>query len=67
VKNFFYNIEMPVRFVSSLMQAQVKSMGIELARFTINSTIGVDGLFDVAKSSFSLEPQEEDIAQALGR
>ncbi len=67
VKNFFYNIEMPVRFVSSLMQAQVKSMGIELARFTINSTIGVAGLFDVAKSSFSLEPQEKDIAQALGR
>ncbi len=67
VKNFFYNIEMPVRFVSSLMQAQVKSMGIELARFTINSTIGFLGFFDVAKSSFALEPQEKDIAQALGK
>lgn len=67
VRNFFFNIEMPVRFVSSLFQAQLKAMGIELARFTINSTIGVAGFFDVAKSSFALEPQEKDIGQTLGK
>jgi phospholipid-binding lipoprotein MlaA len=67
VRNFFFNIEMPVRFVSSLFQAQLKAMGVELARFTINSTIGVAGLFDVANSSFHLEPQEKDIGQTLGK
>jgi len=67
VRNFFLNIEMPVRFTSSLLQAQPKAMGIELARFTINSTIGVAGFFDVAKSSYHLEPQEKDIGQTLGK
>jgi len=33
VRNFFLNLEMPVRFVSSLLQAQIVAMGIELARF----------------------------------
>ena len=67
VRNFFLNLEMPVRFVSSLLQAQIVAMGIELARFTINSTAGVAGFFDVAKSSFYLEPQEKDIGQTLGK
>jgi phospholipid-binding lipoprotein MlaA len=67
VRNFFYNIEMPVRLVSSLIQAQLKAAGIELARFTINSTIGVGGLFDVAESAFKLDPQEKDIGQTLGK
>lgn len=67
VKNFFYNIEMPVRFVSSLLQAQLKAAGIELARFTINSVIGVGGLFDVAETAFELSPQSKDIGQTLGK
>lgn len=67
VRNFFFNIEMPARFVSSLFQAQLKAMGIEIARFTINSTLGVGGLFDVAKSTFYIEPQEKDIGQTLGK
>jgi phospholipid-binding lipoprotein MlaA len=67
VRNFFYNLEMPDRFISSVLQAQIKAAGIELARFTINSTIGVAGLFDVAKSMFQLEPQIKDIGQTLGK
>ena len=67
VGNFFYNIEMPVRFVSSLLQAELKAAGIELARFAINSTIGVGGLFDVAESAFELSPQTKDIGQTLGK
>jgi len=67
VRNFFLNLEMPTRFVSSLFQAQIQSMSIELARFTINSTIGVAGFFDVAKSTFHIEPQTKDIGQTLGK
>jgi phospholipid-binding lipoprotein MlaA len=66
-RNFFYNLEMPDRFISSVLQAEIKAAGIELARFTINSTMGVVGLFDVAKSMFQLEPQTKDIGQTLGK
>jgi phospholipid-binding lipoprotein MlaA len=66
-RNFFYNIEMPVRFVSSLLQAELKSAGIELARFAINATIGIVGLFDVADTAFHLSPQSKDIGQTLGK
>jgi phospholipid-binding lipoprotein MlaA len=37
----------------------------ELGRFMINSSIGVLGLFDVAKVG-GIEPQEEDFGQTLG-
>jgi len=67
IRNFFYNLEMPTRFVSSVLQIDVKAAGIELARFTINSTIGVVGLFDVAKNKFKLEPQEKDVGQTFGK
>ncbi|MDZ4345739.1 MAG: MlaA family lipoprotein, partial [Candidatus Binatia bacterium] len=35
-------------------------------RFTINSTIGVGGLFDMAKVGFGIEQSDEDMGQTLG-
>lgn len=67
IRNFFYNLDMPDRFISSVLQVEIKAAGIELARFTINSTMGVVGFFDVAKSMFQLEPQIKDIGQTLGK
>jgi phospholipid-binding lipoprotein MlaA len=66
VRNFFRNVEMPIRFVNSLLQGKFKGAGTELARFGINTTIGVAGFFDMAKSRFELDPQEEDLGQTLG-
>jgi phospholipid-binding lipoprotein MlaA len=66
VRNFFDNLEMPVRFVNSLLQGRLESAGIELARFGINSTIGFGGLFDVARNSLNLERQEKDTGLTLG-
>jgi phospholipid-binding lipoprotein MlaA len=66
VRNFFNNLTMPVRFVNALFQGKVKSAANELARFSINSTIGVAGLFDVAKKKFNLKSQEEDLGQTMG-
>ena len=39
----------------------------ELARFTINSTIGILGLFDPAKKRYHLEMNDEDTGQTLGK
>jgi phospholipid-binding lipoprotein MlaA len=66
VRNFFRNVKMPIRFVNSLFQGKFKGAGTELARFGINTTIGVAGFFDVAKSKFDLNPYNEDFGQTLG-
>ena len=66
VKNFFKNVTMPIRFVNSLLQGKFKGAVDELTRFGINTTIGLVGFFDVAKSRFDLMPQERDLGQTLG-
>jgi phospholipid-binding lipoprotein MlaA len=66
VRDFFRNASMPVRFVSSLFQGKLKGAGTELARFGINTTLGLAGFFDVAKSWFNLSAYEEDLGQTLG-
>jgi phospholipid-binding lipoprotein MlaA len=66
VKNFFKNVAMPIRFINSLLQGKFSKAGAELARFGINTTIGLVGFFDVAKTRFDLKPQERDLGQTLG-
>jgi phospholipid-binding lipoprotein MlaA len=66
VGNFFRNVTMPVRFVSSLLAGRIKAAGIELARFGINTTAGLGGLFDIAKQ-YHLERQESDLGLTFGR
>jgi len=67
VRNFFTNIKMPVRFFNCLFQGKFKGAGTELARLVINSTVGVAGFFDPAKSKFHLEKQECDFGQTLAK
>ena len=66
IRNFFNNISMPVRFANAFLQMKIKSAAIELARFGVNTTFGLAGLFDVAKKSFNLESQEKDLGMTLG-
>jgi phospholipid-binding lipoprotein MlaA len=66
VRNLFKNVKMPIRFVNSLFQGKFLGAGTELARFGINTTIGVAGLLDVAKDTFDLDPSDEDFGQTLG-
>lgn len=66
VRNFFVNVEMPVRVVNCLLQGRTRDMGVELSRFIVNTTIGIVGLFNPASSLCNLEPQEADFDQTLG-
>lgn len=66
VKNFLYNLEMPIRLVNSILQGKPGKAGIVLGRFIMNTTIGVAGLFDPAASKFGLEKVDEDTGQTLG-
>jgi phospholipid-binding lipoprotein MlaA len=65
VRNFFINLATPIRAVNTLLQGKIKDTGTELARFGINSTIGMAGLFDAAKE-FHLTRKDEDTGQTLG-
>ena len=66
IRNALTNVVMPVRLVNSLLQGKVRGAGRELARFTINSTLGMAGLFDAAKTGWGIAPSEEDTGQTLG-
>jgi len=65
ISNVVHNLKFPVRFTNNLLQFKFDSSMKELGRFMINSTIGVLGIFDVAKAG-GIEPQEEDFGQTLG-
>ncbi len=67
VRKFFTNIFMPGRFLNCLFQGKMKGAGTEMARFIINSSMGIGGLFDPAKKFFNLELQDEDFGQTLAR
>jgi len=67
VRNFFSNLATPVRFANTLLQLKIKGSGVELLRFTINTTLGFGGLFDVAKKDFHLDKRRGDLGQTLGK
>ena len=59
------NIDAPIDATNSLFQGKVSDSGVNIARFLVNSTVGVFGIFDVA-SQIGLEQQTEDFGQTLG-
>jgi phospholipid-binding lipoprotein MlaA len=66
VRNFFSNVSTPVRLVNNLLQLKIKGAGNELLRFGVNSTMGMLGLYDVAKNEMGISMNDEDFGQTLG-
>ncbi|SIQ26167.1 phospholipid-binding lipoprotein MlaA [Solilutibacter tolerans] len=64
VSNFFNNLGQPVGAVNALLQGRPKDAGFSLLRFSVNSTLGVGGLFDVA-SRMKVPYRDEDFGQTL--
>ena len=62
----FDNLAMPRRLVNNLLQLRPLEAGEELARFLVNTTVGVVGLIDVAKMALHLEKSDADMGQTLG-
>lgn len=67
IKNFFNNVTSPVTLINDILQGKFKASLKTLSRFSINTTLGFFGFFDPAKKNFSLEVEEEDLGQTLGR
>ena len=67
VRNFFYNLGMPIRFVSCILQGKGSAAGGELGRFILNTNVGVLGFGNPAAGDPSLNPDAEDLGQTFGR
>jgi phospholipid-binding lipoprotein MlaA len=66
VHNFLLNLDLPITFVNDILQGDMDHAGQTLGRFTINSTIGIGGLFDVAAKK-GIPPHVEDFGITLGQ
>jgi phospholipid-binding lipoprotein MlaA len=67
VQNFFSNLRMPVRFVSSLLQGDIQGAVTQLGRFLVNTIWGVGGLLDPSSSEqLNIPKQDADLGQTLG-
>ncbi|HTM09437.1 MAG TPA: VacJ family lipoprotein [Verrucomicrobiae bacterium] len=63
--NAIDNLSVVRRVVNNLLQGKPARAGRELARFTINSTLGYVGFLDVAKEYFGIQQADEDFGQTL--
>lgn len=65
VSNFFSNLREPMVMLNNALQGKFTDAASDLGRFVTNSTVGVLGVFDVAKH-IGLERHNEDFGQTLG-
>lgn len=66
IGNAIDNLDVTRRFVNNLLQLDLAGGARELSRFVINSTVGLGGLIDVAKSTFGIAESNRDTGQTLG-
>jgi phospholipid-binding lipoprotein MlaA len=66
VVNFLNNLRSPVVFINDVLQGDAHQAGTTVARFGINSTIGLLGVLDPA-TNMGLARRDEDFGQTLGR
>ena len=64
VGNFFANLGEPLNLVNNLLQGKGDAALTSGYRFIVNSTVGVLGVFDIAKLQ-SIERRHEDFGQTL--
>ena len=64
ITNFTHNIEDLSIAINNILQGKINNGISDLLRFTINSSLGVFGFFDVA-SNLGFEKHDEDFGQTL--
>ena len=64
VRHFFGNLHEPVTIVASALEGRLGDAGTAAARFGINSTLGIAGLFDPA-TGLGYTVKERNLEQAL--
>lgn len=63
--NFVTNLFLPVSTVNSILQGKTENSLSSFSHFLINSTVGIGGLFNVARHK-GIKYNDEDFGQTLG-
>lgn len=66
VSNFVDNLEEPNNMVNNMLLGEVKHSGASLARFSLNSTVGMLGLFDIA-TDMGIDRHRMSMSTVLGK
>jgi phospholipid-binding lipoprotein MlaA len=66
LRDFLRNLREPLIFANDALQGEFERAGQTFARFTLNSTLGVGGLIDVAGRWGELPYHEDDFGLTLG-
>lgn len=64
IGNMFDNIKLPVVIANDILQGEFERAASATGRLGVNSTVGVLGMFDVAKK-LGMEAHDEDFGQTL--
>lgn len=65
VDNVLRNLNSPTVFINQLLQGDIEGAGTVLVRATINTILGIGGIFDLAAYE-GIEYEQEDFGQTLG-
>ncbi len=66
VRNFIDNLALPFTTINSLLQGKMDNSMASFGTFLINTTLGIGGLFDVAKHK-GVKYEKEDFGQTFGK
>jgi phospholipid-binding lipoprotein MlaA len=66
ISRVYANVRTPGVMLNNLLQGKPREAGIDLARFVLNSSVGLAGLLGDPAASIGLEPNHEDFGQTFG-
>lgn len=66
IRDFIDNLKTPVWFANDVLQADFRGARDQVARFALNSTVGVLGFYDFADHVAGIDKVDEDFGQTLG-
>ena len=64
--NVLVNLSSLITIPNNILQGEIKTAGVNTGRFAINTTVGILGIFNVAKKMGFSEYEKEDYGQTLG-
>ena len=67
VSNSLENLSHLLTIPNNIVQGDIKQAGVNTGRFVINTTVGILGLFDVAKYFGLVNYEKEDYGQSLAK
>ena len=65
--NALFNLSNLITVPNNLLQGDIKAAGVNTARFVVNTTVGIFGIFDAASALGFEKEEKEDYGQTLGR